>query len=190
MHVMNRKSVLEETQSALAYARKHWIVYVIPVLSLGAGFYFLAQSESISRFTGLILALSAVLRIVQVSMVKWYITPQHLIVRQGWPWAKQYKQLPVFDLYHSTAVPGKFSRFLNTATLSAGTRETSDSVSHLNITDAGDFCRQVYAVIEKSEAQPLNNALALKEKGALSAAEYEMIRLGVLTRKHLGPLGH
>lgn len=187
---MNRKSVIEESQSAIAYAQKHWIVYVLPVLSLAAGFYFLAQPEMITRLTGLVLALTAVLRIVQVSMVKWYLTPQHLIVRQGWPWAKKYKQFPVFELYRSTAAPGKFSRFLNTATLSASSRDSADTVSHINITGAGDFCSQVDAILQQSPAQPLNNAHALKQMGALSPEEYEVVRLGVLTQKHLGALGN
>jgi membrane protein YdbS with pleckstrin-like domain len=183
-----RKSNLVESQ-AIAHAKKHWIVYVVPVLFLAAGFYFLTQPLMMTRILGMILALIAVLRIVQVSMVKWYLTPQHLIVRQGWPWAKEYKELPVFELYHSKAAPGKFNRFFNTYTLSAKTRETADSVSHLNITNANDFCREVDLLISKSKAQPLNNALALKEKGAITASEYEMVRLGVLTQKYLGPIG-
>jgi len=184
---MKRKTTIkEETQSAIAFARKHWIVYIIPVLFLGAGFYFLAQTEITGRILGLLLAITAILRIVQVTTVKWYLTQDVLIVREGWPWAKKYHSIPVFDLYQSTAAPGKFSRLFDTSTLSAKGRELPRSVQHINITDAKSFCEQVDKVVKKSPAHSLNNAFALKEKGALSEAEYELMKLGVITQKYLG----
>lgn len=184
---MKRKTTIkEETRSAIAFAGKHWIVYIIPVLFLGAGFYFMTQAEITGKVLGALMALSAILRIVQVSTVKWYLTRETLIVREGWPWAKKYHAIPVFDLYQSTAAPGKFSRLFDTATLSAKGRELPGSVQHINITDARAFCEQVDRIVKTSPAQPLNNAYALKEKGALSEAEYELMKLGVLTQKYLG----
>lgn len=179
-------NIKEEIQSALAFTGKHWIVYVIPVIFIAAGFYFVAQAEMPGNILGLFMVLSAILRIVQVSTVRWYLTRESLIVREGWPWAKKYHAIPVFDLYQSTAAPGKFSRLFDTATLSARGRELPQLVQHINITDAKSFCEQVDKVVKSSPSHPLNNAYALKERGALSDAEYDLMKLGVLTQKYLG----
>lgn len=185
----NRSAIIEKAESASIYARKHMIVYIFPVLFLIAGCYLLTQSDVLVKGLALVFISGAILRISQVAMVKWYLTPEYLIVRNGWPWAKKFQQISVFDLYESNAAPGKFSKFFGTATLTAKTREGSGAISTINITNAEEFCRQVSTVVKQSSAQPLNSALALKDRGMLTEKEYEVIKLGVFTQKYLGELG-
>ncbi|HEY1025068.1 MAG TPA: hypothetical protein VGE26_07885 [Sphingobacteriaceae bacterium] len=173
-------------KEAIAYAKKHWIVYLFPVVFLAAGLYFITQDDTNSRLIGAVIALPALLRIVQASMVKWYLTPEYVVVQKGWPWSKKYEHIPVFELYKTDADNGKFSKFFNLGTLSAKGRENyTDQVKHINISNATAFSNEVTRVVQSSPAHPLNNAFELKEKGAISKEEYDLMKLGVMTHRYL-----
>lgn len=172
---------------AIAYAKKHWIVYFFPILFLAAAIYFMAQDDFNTRLIGAAIGIPALLRIIQVSMVKWFLTSEYVVIQKGWPWSKKYQHIPVFELYKTEADKGKFSRFFNLATLSARGRESyTEPLTHINISNATAFTDEVARVIQSSPAHPLNNAFELKERGAISKEEYELMKLGVMTQRYLG----
>ncbi|MDB5013122.1 MAG: Short C-terminal protein [Daejeonella sp.] len=171
--------------TVLSTARKHWIVYLFPVIFIVVGLLLLSLEQFSQHLLAAFFILGSLIRIVQVSTVKWVLTPEHLFVREGWPWAKQYQQIPVFDLYKIEDQKGKFSRFLNVSTLTTADREFAKAVSHINISNASEFTHEVTKVLNKTNVSTLNKAMDLKEQGALTAEEYDLLKLGVMTQRHL-----
>ena len=171
--------------TVISTAQKHWIVYLVPVLFIAAGLILLLLEPFFAHLAGSFLILGSLIRIVQVSTVKWVLTPEHLFVREGWPWSKHYQQIPVYDLYKIDTQKGKFSRFFNLHTLSTADRESAKEVTHINISNAHEFTSEVAKVLKKTNVATLNKAHELKEQGVLSAEEFNLLNLGVLTQKHL-----
>ncbi|MDB5119198.1 MAG: Short C-terminal protein [Sphingobacteriales bacterium] len=171
--------------TVISTAKKHWIVYLFPIVFTVAGLLLLSFEQFSYHLLGAFFIFGSLIRIVQVSTVKWVLTPEYLFVREGWPWAKEYQQIAVYDLYKIDNQKGKFSRFFNVATLTTADREFEKAVSHINISNASEFTHEVTKVLNKTNVSTLNKAMDLKEQGALTPEEYNLLKLGVMTQRHL-----
>lgn len=171
--------------TVLSTAKKHWIVYLFPIGFILLGLILLSVQGFAYHLLGAFFIFGSLTRIIQVSTVKWVLTPEYLFVREGWPWAKQYQQIPVFDLYRIEDQKGKFSRFFNVSTLTTADREFAKAVSHINISNASQFTSEVTKVLNRTNVSTLNKAMDLKEQGALTAEEFNVLKLGVMTQRHL-----
>jgi len=169
----------------VATAKKHWIIYVVPSLIVMAGIVFLNNEQQFFKGAGLLLILSGFYYILKKANEKWLLTDQHLVIKKG-IFPKKYQEVPVQDIYKTNTQTGKLSRFLNIATLN--TRRRADNCSGLvnsNIANAEKFLNELQLIVQRHPSNNLNNVYALKESGAISEQEYNIIRLGYITQQHL-----
>ncbi|WP_423148435.1 hypothetical protein [Rubrolithibacter danxiaensis] len=187
MRTYNKKSKRQASTTPLVTAKKHWIVYVLPLLFTFSGFVFLSQGSIFAKVTGLVIIFFSLRYILRKASVKLHLTHDHLFIETGvLPWFKKYYEIPLFDVYKTSASINRIGRFLNNGTVSARNREDhTDIVSHINIANPQDFANQVNMLVQKLPVHDLNKLYELKERGAISEHEYNIMKLGFITHKYL-----
>lgn len=171
----------------ISTAKKHWIVYLPLLLIVTVGIAFLTRDEIYNKVAGIMISLFGLLQMVRIATIKWHLTSDHIYIQQGWPWAKKVQQVPVLQVYQSTASSkGILGRYFNIGTITTTGRDgVYTNISDRNISNASAFSFEIAKVISKSPINPLNKIYALKENGAVSQSEYDLIKLGMLTNHFL-----
>lgn len=172
----------------VATARKHWIVYILPTAFVIAGIILLNGEQVFFKGAGLLIMLFGFYRILAKANEKWHITDEHLVMEEGiLPWSKKYQEVPVHDIYktHAEAHP-KLKRYFNVGNVK--TRRRADDCSGLHhsfIAAPDEFTSHLQLMVQKLPSNNLNTLYELKEKGAISEHEYNLMKLGHVTQQHL-----
>ena len=185
MNINSKKSIQKEIANPIATAKKHWVVYILPVLLIISGTFLLNADSMMARVAGGVIVLAALIRIIQVSNTRWHLTENNLFIQSG-VFRKKYEQVPVFDLYKSDASSTKIGKALNFGSITA--RRRSDhctGLRHSIVANPKQFSSHIESVVRKSPAHELNKIYGLKEKCVISENEYNIMRLGFITREHL-----
>jgi len=169
-------------------AKKHWIVYAVPAAVTTAGLFLLASQETNIKSLGVGLVVAGLAWAISKASEKWHLTDQHLIMEKGiLPWAKKKHEIAVHDIYKSSAEGHKLSKYFRLGHIR--TRRRADDCtgfSHSFITNHEEFSSAIEKRVKKHQsANSLNQVYELKEKGAISAHEYNLIKLGHVTQQFL-----
>ncbi len=189
MKVHSRKTFkAKNTKPLLVTAKKHWIVYIIPLLFTVAGITLIGFEEITFKSSGFLLTGLSVYHILKKASVRWHLTNDHVYIETGaWPWSKSYTEIPVYDIYKSSANVHFFGKVLNIGTIKAERRvENCPGFIHYNISNPEEFTKHLNLLVKKLSAHNLNNLYELREKGMISEHEYNIIKLGYITKQYLG----
>lgn len=184
---MKKNKKTNKKQTPLATAKKHWIVYVLPSLFVLAGLILLNNQAAAFKGAGLLVVLLGFSLILKKANEKWHLTDNHLIIEKGvLPWAKKYMEVPVADIYKTDFTPGKLSRFFKLGNINTRRRsEECTGFSSAFIANPDRFSGHVQLLVQKQPEHSLNQLFELKEKGMISEHEFNIIKLGHVTSRHL-----
>lgn len=102
--------------------KKHWVVYIKPVIIFILALFFIYISFGIKTrwfsivvlIFGVIIAVKKILKLVYLSSVTWIFNGNELwVVRGIFPWNKTQIQIPIFDLYDSIVYSNFLGHYLN-----------------------------------------------------------------------------
>jgi hypothetical protein len=182
----SKKSFKKDYGTPIATAKKHWVVYILPLLLIASGIALLGSNEISIKVTGGILILGSLLRAIQIAGEKWHLTKDHLFIERGMGPKKTYQKVPVTDLYRSSTSTNKIGRALNFGSVTAKRRSDHCSgLRHSIISNPKQFHLHINALVQNSPAKDLNKFYELKEHGIITDNEYNIIKLGYITNHHL-----
>ena len=169
-------------------AKKHWIVYVLPTVFVIAGLVIVTGEQSLVKAAGASLSLSGLFLILKRATQKWHLTDQHLIIEEGiMPWAKKYHEVSVHDIYKTqTEAHPRLKKLFNVGNVKA--RRRADSclgLKHSFVANPEEFSNKLQTIVQKLPSNNLNTLYELKEKGAISETQYNVMKLGYVTHQHL-----
>lgn len=188
MKVHSKKTFKAKKITLLTTAGKHPIVYIVPLIFTLAGIFLIGFEELSFKGAGLLLALAGIYHILKKASVKWHLTPDHLYIETGvWPWSKSFTEIPVYDIYKSSTKIDFLGRVFNIGTVKAKRRfDDCSGFSHSNIANPEEFTKHLELLVQKLPSHGLNNLYELREKGMISEHEYNIVRLGHITKQFLG----
>lgn len=171
----------------IAIAKKHWIIYILPFLFIIAGIVFLNNDQLFFKIAGSAAVFAGLFYSLRKANEKWLLTEEHLVIQKGiLPAFRKYQEVPVHEIYKTYTETGKLGRFVNLASIN--TRRRADNCTglrHSNIANADEFTNELQLMVQKLPSHGLNQVYELKEKGAISESEYNLIKLGHVTRQYL-----
>lgn len=177
----------KNTQTPLATAKKHWIVYIAPTLITIAGLALMASNNVTYEGSGAFLALVGLGWILKKANEKWYLTESHLVMEKGiLPWSKKSVEVPVKELYKTEYEPVRIKKPLPMGTIS--TRRRADNCAGFRSSFMAypeRFSQQVEYHLKRQPEHSLNQLFELKEKGAISEHEFNIMKLGHVTKMYL-----
>lgn len=186
MKSYSKKAFKENYGNPIATAKKHWVVYILPLLLIACGTALLYMSELLPKILGTVMIIGGVIRIVQIAAVKWHLTEEHLFIESGMGKRKKFQQVPVYDIYRSSASTNRVGKVFNFGTITAKRRsEHCTGLRHSIISNPKQFHSHIHSLVQKSPAKDLNHIYELKEKGIISESEYNLMKLGYVTKHHL-----
>jgi hypothetical protein len=186
MKTYSKKSFRENFGTPIATAKKHWVVYLLPLILIAAGVSLLYMSEILPKVLGTIMILGGAFRMIQIASVKWHLTEDHLFIESGIGRGKKYQQVPVYDIYKSSTSTTKVGRVFNFGTVVAKRRsEHCTGLRHSIVSNPKQFHSHIHTLVQKSPAKDLNQIYELREKGLISESEYNVMKLGYITQHHL-----
>ena len=183
----SKKKRSKKNIQPVATAKKHWIVYILPSAFVIAGIVLLNGEQMFFRAAGLLVILFGFYRILSKANEKWHLTESHLIIEDGiLPWSKKYQEVSVHDIYKtdSEAHP-RLKRFKVGKVKARRRADDCSGLHHSYIANPEQFSNQLQLMVQKLPSNNLNTLYELKEKGAISEHEYNLIRLGHITQQHL-----
>jgi hypothetical protein len=171
-------------------AKKHWIAYAIPSVIATAGFVLLTNQDSALKGLGAVVAVTGLIWAINKASEKLHLTDQHLILEKGLPWSKKKQEIHVHEIYKTSTEHHKLSKYFRMGHIR--TRRRADDCSGFNhafMSNHEEFSRAIQKRIQKHDsAHNLNQVFELKEKGAISAHEYNLIKLGHVTQQFLSKI--
>jgi uncharacterized membrane protein YdbT with pleckstrin-like domain len=88
-------------------SRKHWILYVLPVIMILLGLFMLLIRMNSFTLLGIVLLFSSIMYILRVRSVHWIFNEEELIIKKGFlPWNKSNIEIPVEDIYEAFSSGG------------------------------------------------------------------------------------
>ncbi|PWG79814.1 hypothetical protein [Pararcticibacter amylolyticus] len=187
------------THEPIATAKKHWIVYVVPSLLVFSGAILLSNGTVSLKTLGAALALAGVGLAVKRANEKWHLTENHLVMETGiLPWFKNYIEVPVKDIYKTDFNTVKID--YKTSFRKIGLKRHFNSIGNIStkrrdmqcrgfsasyIAHPEIFTRKMQLHVQKQPEHSLNQLFELKEKGAISEHEFNIMKLGHITKIHL-----
>ncbi len=187
---MKKKKNLKKDYRPVVTAKKHWIVYIFPTLFVIAGLILL-NGEQPFKLAGLAVTLFGFYQILSKASEKWHLTDQHLIIEKGiLPGLKKQHEISVQDIYKTHSNKTKLSKYFGDLGHITTRRRSDDctGLNHSNIANPELFSRELQLRVQKLPSHNLNQVYELKEKGAISEKEYNLIKLGYVTQQHLSKL--
>ncbi|MCB9201977.1 MAG: SHOCT domain-containing protein [Flavobacteriales bacterium] len=184
-----RHSHDRQVNTVLVISKKHWVTYVIPVILLIIGALSILSKNFIGGIIFLTLGIITVLANKSVSMV---LTNEDLVFKSGFlPWNKTYYEIPLEDIYESYFEKGIFATIFGFASITIRRTEgTTSSFSSSGMTEAKELTGSINSLIRKikkntkqsfvnvnaniSIADEIHKLVELKEKGILSAEEFDL----------------
>ena len=186
MKSYSKKSFKKDLGTPITTAKKHWVAYILPLLLTASGIALLSTNEGLLKVTGGILLLGSVIRMIQIGSEKWHLTEEHLFIERGIGPKKTYQKVPVTDLYKSSTSTNKIGRKLNFGSVTAKRRsDHCTGLRHSIISNPKQFHLHISTVVQNSSAKDLNKFYELKEHGIITENEYDIIKLGYITKHHL-----
>lgn len=183
-----KKKAKKQNHQPVVTAKKHWIVYVVPTLIVCAGIVLFNNDTTFFKAAGFAVMLFGFYQILSKANEKWHLTDHHLVIEKGiLPWAKKYEEVSVQDIYKTNTNNTRLSKyFSNLGHLNTRRRaDDCSGFSHSNIADPELFSKALELRVQSLPSHSLNQVYELKEKGAISEKEYNLIRLGHITQQHL-----
>lgn len=169
-------------------AKKHWIVYILPTVFVLAGLVLVLGDQPLLKAAGAAVSLFGLFLIMKKATEKWHITDQHLIMEEGlMPWAKKYHEVSVQDIYKTqTNANPRLNRLFNVGNVKARRRaDNCLGFTHSFMANPEEFSSKLQMMVQKLPSNNLNTLYELKEKGAISEAQYNVMKLGHVTHQHL-----
>ncbi|WP_207533079.1 hypothetical protein [Desertivirga arenae] len=170
-------------------AQKHWIVYSAPAGLIAAGLILFLQDDTTFKIFGGVIAAAGLIWAISKANEKWHLTDQHLVMEKG-VFSKKKHEISVHDIYQASAEHHKLSKYFRMGNVR--TRRRADECSGFNhsfITNHEEFSKAIEHRVKKhATAHSLNQVYELKEKGAISSKEYDLIKLGHVTQQFLSKL--
>ncbi|MFD2164175.1 hypothetical protein ACFSJU_17330 [Paradesertivirga mongoliensis] len=169
-------------------AKKHWIVYILPAAVVIAGLALVTGEHPIFKAAGAGLSLFGLVLILKRATEKWHLTDQHLIIEEGiMPWAKNYHEVSVHDIYKTqTDANPRLKKLFNVGTVKARRRaDNCLGFKHSFVANPEEFSDKLQTIVQKLPSNNLNTLYELKEKGAISETQYNVMKLGHITHQHL-----
>lgn len=184
---MNKKATQAKHARPVITAKKHWIVYLFPLSVIAAGIALFLMPQLIAKIISAALLLMGFILLIKKLSFKWHVTTEHIFVESGFGFTrKKYQQMPVFDVYKSSASVNTIGRILNFGTITTTQRENGDSmISHTNISNAKEISEYLNRYVKTLPTHPLNQVYELKEKGIISEQEYNLVKMGHITKQYL-----
>ncbi|WP_207425415.1 hypothetical protein [Pedobacter sp. SYSU D00535] len=182
------KKSSKKTYQPVITAKKHWIVYLLPSLLVAAGVILVLNDAVAAKVAGAVALVLGFYQILKKSNEKWHLTDEHLVMEKGvLPWAKEFQEVSVTEIYKTHTHPHpKLKKFLNVGHVRTQRRaDDCTGFHHSYIANPQEFSSQLQAMVHKSPASNLNTLYELKEKGAISEKEYNLIKLGHVTQQFL-----
>jgi hypothetical protein len=169
-------------------AKKHWIVYVLPTVLVVAGLVLATGEETVMKAAGAAISLFGLVLILKRATEKWHLTDRHLVIEEGiMPWAKKYHEVSVHDIYktHTDANP-RLKKLFNVGNVTARRRaDNCLGFKHSFVANPEEFSNKLQTIVQKLPSNDLNTLYELKEKGAISESQYNVMKLGYITHQHL-----
>jgi len=172
-------------------AKKHWIVYAVPAALILAGVVLVSNEDSTIKGIGAVLAVAGLIWAISKANEKWHLTDQHLVMEKGvLPWSKQKHEISVHDIYKASSEHHKLNKYFRMGHIRTRRRaDDCSGFSHSFITNHEEFSKAIEHRVKKHDsAHSLNQVYELKEKGAISSKEYELIKLGHVTQQFLSKI--
>lgn len=169
-------------------SKKHWIVYVLPTVLVIAGLVFVIGEQPIFKAAGAAVSLLGLFLILKKATEKWHLTDQYLIIEEGiMPWAKKYQEVSVHDIYKTqTDANPRLKKLFNLGNVKARRRvDNCLGFKHYFMANPEEFSNKLQAIVQKLPTHNLNTLYELKEKGAISETQYNVMKLGYVTHQHL-----
>lgn len=172
----------------LITAKKHWIVYVLPAVLVMAGLVLAIGEQPLFKAAGASLSLFGLFLILKRATEKWHLTDQHLIMEEGiMPWTKKYHEVSVHDIYKTqTDSTPRLKKLFNVGSVKARRRaDNCLGFKHSFVANPEEFSNKLQTIVQKLPSNDLNTLYELKEKGAISETQYNVMKLGYVTHQHL-----
>ena len=173
----------------LAVSQKHWATYIIPVLFIVLGLFFLIAKN---YFLGSVLSVYGIAKILSNRSTSWMLTNEDLVIKSGFlPWRKIYFEIPKEDIYEAFYHKSLFGTVFGFGTLTVRrTDGTTSAFSTTGMTDPQEITGAINSLVRELKKAPLNptfnftgnismadeiqKLVELKNQGILSDEEFDI----------------